>query len=202
MRRCGGVGGWFYMLVGKICHGSNGIIQVSDNMLIFGFCKNCHDPSPCGWDTYKNKIYGDCLICLPLARCDQPVTSSLDFTATIKLFMTQKLWLCWPTRQSKCRKYSFHFFGKSNLWMCHNIASVLKVKVLTDTSAPRPNYGKKQLLNLELRLKFKQTILYTVLYTVYCTILFTKMAYSFRKTTFPVSSLMYCILYCTLYYTT
>ena len=45
-------------------------------------------PPLCDWDTYKNKIHGDCFLCLPLARYDRPVPSFLDFTATIKLFMT------------------------------------------------------------------------------------------------------------------
>ena len=42
----GGRGSWFYVLDGGICHGRKGIIQVSENMLIFGYCKNCLEPSP------------------------------------------------------------------------------------------------------------------------------------------------------------
>ena len=54
----------------------------------------------------------ECFICHPLARRDQPVPSFLDFRATIKLFMTLTIWFCWPTRQKKCKKYSFNFLGK------------------------------------------------------------------------------------------
>ena len=71
---------------GFTCWMAESVTEARVNMLIFGYCKKCLDPYPCVWDTYKNKIYSECFICLPLAKRDWPVPSFLDFTAIIKKF--------------------------------------------------------------------------------------------------------------------
>ena len=50
---------------------------------------------------------------LPLARGYRPNPSFFDFTAITKKFMTLKISLSWPARQTICSKHNFNLLGKS-----------------------------------------------------------------------------------------
>ena len=119
-----------------------GITIVIENMLIFGHCKNCLDPSPpVFWTPTKTK-YKLIFLCLLLARRNWPVPSFLDFTAIIKLFMT----------------LTIHCLGLQYKINVENIVSiiwekairecvttlVIKVKVLINTSAHDQIMGKSK----------------------------------------------------------